>query len=63
MREALLPQGVGLECIVLIDRRLAARYRFRDSPRAESKPFIEQPTAKASIYKSDDLSRGIGKKR
>lgn len=37
----LLPEGMGLECIVLIDRRLAAHYRFRDSPRADSAPFIQ----------------------
>jgi heavy metal translocating P-type ATPase len=36
----LLPQGMGLECIVLLDRRLAAHYLFRDSPRAESESFI-----------------------
>jgi len=36
-----LPQGAGLECIVLIDHQLAAHYRFRDSPRADSKSFIQ----------------------
>lgn len=39
--EVLLPGGAGLECVVVIDHRLAAHYRFRDSPRAESKLFIQ----------------------
>ncbi len=33
------PDG-GLECFVLVDRKLAARYRFRDAPRSESPSFI-----------------------
>ena len=31
----------GLECIVAIDNRLAATFRFRDAPRAESLSFIK----------------------
>lgn len=31
----------GLECIVVIDNRLAATFRFRDAPRAESLSFIK----------------------
>jgi heavy metal translocating P-type ATPase len=38
---AILPQGAGLECVVLIDHSLAAHYRFRDSPRADSESFIK----------------------
>ncbi len=30
----------GLECFILVDGRLAARYQFRDAPRAESPSFI-----------------------
>jgi heavy metal translocating P-type ATPase len=30
----------GLECVVLIDHRYAATFRFRDQPRAEGAPFI-----------------------
>jgi heavy metal translocating P-type ATPase len=30
----------GLECVVVIDRRYAALLRFRDEPRAESRPFV-----------------------
>lgn len=36
-----LPQGEGLECLILINNQLAAHYRFRDSPRTESKSFIK----------------------
>jgi heavy metal translocating P-type ATPase len=38
---ALLPhQAGGLECMVLIDGRYAATFRFRDEPRGEGKSFI-----------------------
>lgn len=46
-----LPQGAGLECIVLIDHHLAAHYRFRDSPRADSKPFIRHLLPQHGIKK------------
>nr|WP_239414418.1 HAD-IC family P-type ATPase [Estrella lausannensis] len=36
----LLPQGAGLECVIVIDGELAAYYRFRDMPRKESGSFI-----------------------
>ncbi len=39
-RKADLPQGMGLECVILIDRQLAAYYRFRDAPRVDSQSFI-----------------------
>jgi cation transport ATPase len=35
------PQTGGLECIVLIDQRYAATYRFRDAPRREGASFID----------------------
>ena len=35
-----LPEGEGLECIILIDGQLAAHYRFRDAPRDDSFSFI-----------------------
>ena len=36
-----LPQPAGgLECIILVDGRYAATYRFRDEPRAESALFV-----------------------
>lgn len=31
----------GLECVVLIDGRYAARFRFRDEPRAEGRTFVQ----------------------
>ncbi|XAM00800.1 heavy metal translocating P-type ATPase [Phycisphaeraceae bacterium D3-23] len=31
----------GLECVVLIDEKFAAVYRFRDAPRKEGKSFID----------------------
>lgn len=36
-----LPEaGGGLECIILLDDRHAATYRFRDQPRGDSRPFV-----------------------
>ena len=32
--------GGGLECVVAIDHRYAATFRFRDAPRAESRSFV-----------------------
>jgi len=37
----LLPEGAGLECVILIDRKLAAHFRFRDTPRNDSTSFIQ----------------------
>jgi len=34
------PHASGLECVVLIDGRYAATYRFHDAPRGESGPFV-----------------------
>ena len=34
------PVAGGLECLVLVDQRYAAVFRFRDAPRAESGSFI-----------------------
>jgi heavy metal translocating P-type ATPase len=33
--------GGGLECVVTIDDRYAATFRFRDAPRAESRSFVK----------------------
>lgn len=48
---AKLPQGVGLECVIVIDNHLAAHYRFRDSPRADSESFIEHLPLKHGFKK------------
>lgn len=47
----LLPQGTGLECVILVDHQLAAHYHFRDSPRADSKSFIQHLPQKHGIKK------------
>lgn len=36
-----LPSGGGLECVIVIDKELVAHYRFHDTPRKESKPFVK----------------------
>lgn len=38
--EQLPPVAGGLECLVVIDGKYAAAYRFRDAPRAESSSFV-----------------------
>lgn len=48
---ALLPQGMGLECVILVDHQLAAHYRFRDTPREDSKSFITHLLPKHGIKK------------
>jgi heavy metal translocating P-type ATPase len=39
--DQLPPIAGGLECVVVIDERYAAALRFRDAPRAESRPFVK----------------------
>ena len=34
------PAAAGLECVILLDGRYAATYRFHDAPRADSRSFI-----------------------
>lgn len=48
---AYLPPGIGLECVILIDHQLAAHYRFRDAPRAESESFIQHLPPKHGFKK------------
>jgi heavy metal translocating P-type ATPase len=48
---AVLPQGAGLECVILVNHQLAAHYRFRDSPRADSKSFIQHLLPKHGFKK------------
>jgi P-type E1-E2 ATPase len=38
--DALPPLSTGLECVILLDGRYAATYRFHDAPRADSRSFI-----------------------
>lgn len=37
----ILPEGAGLECVIIIDGQIAAHYCFRDTPRLDSKSFIK----------------------
>lgn len=46
-----LPEGTGLECLVLIDKQLAAHYRFRDTPRSDSASFIKHLSPKHGFKK------------
>ena len=39
--DQLPPVSGGLECVVVIDNRYAATFRFRDSPRTESRSFVK----------------------
>jgi heavy metal translocating P-type ATPase len=39
--DQLAPSAGGLECVVLIDHRYAATFRFRDAPRVESRSFVK----------------------
>lgn len=48
---AVLPQGAGLECVILIDLQLAAHYRFRDTPRTDSESFIKHLRPKHGVEK------------
>jgi heavy metal translocating P-type ATPase len=34
------PVSAGLECVILLDGRYAATYRFHDAPRADSRSFV-----------------------
>ncbi|MDH3272236.1 MAG: heavy metal translocating P-type ATPase [Gemmatimonadota bacterium] len=43
------PSEAGLECVVLIEGRYAATYRFRDAPRRESAPFVAHLRPKHGI--------------
>jgi heavy metal translocating P-type ATPase len=40
LKDRLPPKTVGLECVIVIDGRYAATYRFRDEPRAEGAAFV-----------------------
>jgi heavy metal translocating P-type ATPase len=44
--ERIPPAGGGLECVVAIDGRYAATYRFRDAPRSDSRSFVSHLSPK-----------------
>jgi P-type E1-E2 ATPase len=41
LADRLPPVSSGLECVILLDERYAATYRFHDAPREDSHSFIE----------------------
>lgn len=43
------PQAGGLECVILVDGRYAATYRFRDTPRRDGASFVRHLPAKHGI--------------
>jgi len=49
--EFLPPVSAGLECVVIIDGRFAATYRFRDAPRKEGHSFIRHLGPKHHLRK------------
>ncbi len=49
--KTLLPQGMGLECVIIIDGSLSAHFRFRDSPRSDSISFIQHLLPKHGFKK------------
>jgi heavy metal translocating P-type ATPase len=53
---ALPPLAGGLECVVLVDGRYAATYRFRDTPRAESTSFLGHLSPKHLLERTILLS-------
>lgn len=48
---SLPPMAGGLECVLLIDGKFAALFRFRDAPRDESRPFIRHLFPKHHLKK------------
>ncbi len=51
-----LPTGMGLECVVLLNGQLGAYFRFRDTPRTDSKPFITHLGPRHGITKAMIIS-------
>ncbi len=50
--EQLPPLAGGLECLIVIDGRYAATYRFRDTPRADGAPFIHHLSPRHRISRT-----------
>jgi heavy metal translocating P-type ATPase len=48
---ALPPIVSGLECLVFLDRRYAATFRFHDAPRMESRSFVDHLRPKHAVEK------------
>ncbi len=56
MQANLPADTLGMECIILVDERLAGLIRFRDRPRVESKPFISHLLPRHQIHNLTILS-------
>ncbi|MEZ5328539.1 MAG: heavy metal translocating P-type ATPase [Verrucomicrobiales bacterium] len=54
--EQLPPVAGGLECVVLVDKRYAATFRFRDEPREEGAEFVRHLGGKHGIEQAMILS-------
>ncbi len=50
-QKELLPEGHGLECIIVIDGKLDSYYRFHDAPRYDSVKFVSHLLPKHKIKK------------
>ena len=50
--ELLPPVAGGLECVIVLDGRLAATFRLRDAPRAEGHSFIQHLGPKHSFQRT-----------
>lgn len=48
----LLPKGTGLECVILVNGKLAACFRFHDTPREDSALFIQHLPPKHGFKKT-----------
>ena len=46
------PQAGGLECVILIDGRYAATYRFRDTPRSDGASFVSHLGTRHAIHRT-----------
>ena len=47
--QAIAPESAGLDCVVVLDDRVAAILRFRDTPRGESASFVGHLTPRHHI--------------
>ena len=51
LNQSLPPMSGGLECVVLLDERLAAILRFRDEPRKEGEHFVRHLAPKHHFHR------------
>jgi heavy metal translocating P-type ATPase len=51
LEDQLPPTAAGMECVILVDGRYAATFRFRDQPRREGLAFIQHLQPKHSFHR------------